>query len=337
MTQFHRFTLTFAALVAIAVGMYGCGASTAPPPGAPDEAATPTVKQGEETADTQATDVEATEVEDVDVEVADEPAAADDEPQAATETTEPAAESKEPETKTAAADGEWGTLTGRIVYDGKAPEPQKIDTSKDPNCKTDISTENLLVGPDGGLANAVIMLRTKNVKVNPEYDEAADDEVTLDNKNCRFEPHVQVVRLSQTLMLKNSDPTGHNSNLSPLLNTAINPVLAAGGEAVPYKFSTEEAVPVKVGCNIHPWMGAYIVARKDPYAAVTDKDGNFTIKDLPAGKELEFRLWQESAGYLKNATFKGGKADTRGTFKVKIKPGENDLGDIKVPSSIFKK
>ncbi len=241
------------------------------------------------------------------------------------------------ETKTAAADGDWGTLTGRIVYDGKAPAPQSIDTAKDPNCKVPLKTENLLVGPNGGLENAIIMLRTKNVKVNPEYEKTATDDVVLDNHNCRFEPHVEVVRLSQTLLLKNSDPTGHNSNLAPLQNPAINPILAAGGEPVPYHFSIEEAVPVKVGCNIHPWMGAYIVARKDPYAAVTDKDGNFTIKDLPAGKELEFRLWQESAGYLKNAKFKGGKADTRGTFKYKIKPGENDMGDITVSSSIFKK
>ena len=100
-----------------------------------------------------------------------------------------------------------------------------------------LKTENLLVSPDGGLANAVIMLRTKNVKVNPEYEKTAKDEVVLDNKNCRFEPHVQVVRLSQTLLLKNSDPTGHNSNIAPLLDTPINPMLAAGGEPVPYKFT----------------------------------------------------------------------------------------------------
>jgi hypothetical protein len=125
--------------------------------------------------------------------------------------------------------------------------------------------------------------------------------------------------------------------LAPLKNQAINPILAVGADPIPYKFSLEESVPVKVSCNIHQWMGAWIVPRSDPYAAVTDKDGKFTIKDLPAGKELEFRLWQESAGYLKNATFKGGKADVRGTFKIKIKPGENNLGEIKVSSSIFKK
>jgi hypothetical protein len=106
---------------------------------------------------------------------------------------------------------------------------------------------------------------------------------------------------------------------------------------VKYKFGAEEGLPVQVGCNIHPWMGAWLVVRKDPYAAITDADGKFTIKDLPAGKELEFGLWQESSGYLKNAAYKGGKADARGRFKIKIKPGSNDLGDIKVSPAIFKK
>jgi hypothetical protein len=314
---FTRFATSLSLLLALTFGIYGCGQATSPPPGAPDQAESPSVDQGHEG------------------EHAHEPGADHEHAEgAAVEETKTAVVE---ETRTAAADGEWGTLTGRIVYDGKAPAPAPIDTAKDPACKAKLETENLVVGPDGGLANAVIMLRTKNVKVHPDYEATANDEKKLDNKDCRFEPHVQVVRLSQKLMLTNSDPTGHNSNLAPLLNTAINPILAAGGEPVPYKFTAEEAVPVKVGCNIHPWMGAWVVARKDPYAAVTDKDGNFTIKDLPAGKELEFRLWQESAGYLKNATFKGGKADVRGTFKLKIKPGENNLGDIKVSGSIFKK
>ena len=232
---------------------------------------------------------------------------------------------------------DWATLTGRFVYDGKAPTPEAIDTAKDPICKTKLTDEGLLVDENGGLAHAVILLKSKNVPVNPEYEKTAKDNVDLDNKNCRFEPHVAIVRLSQTLLLKNSDPTGHNSNLSPLVNPAINPVLAAGGEPIKHTFQAEEGLPVKVGCNIHPWMGAWVVVRKDPYAAASDKTGAFTIKDLPAGMELEFKLWQERAGYLKNASFKGGKADSKGSFKIKLKPGVNDLGDIKVSGAIFKK
>lgn len=321
-----RITAALALLSAIAVGTYGCGKASTPPPGSPESASAPSVEHGHEAEHGHEHPAGETHGE---TPAAEAPAA------------EAAPETKTSdvviEVKTAAAEGEWGTLKGRIVFDGKAPAQEPIDTSKDPACKMKLETENLIVGKDGGLANAVIMLRTKNAKVHPDFAASDAAELVLDNKNCRFEPHVQVVRLSQKLLLKNSDPTGHNSNLAPLLNTAINPVLAAGGDPVPYQFTTEEAVPVKVGCNIHPWMGAWIVARKDPYAAVTDKDGNFTIKDLPAGKELEFRLWQESAGYLKNAAFKGGKADARGTFKLKIKPGDNDLGDIKVSGSIFKK
>jgi plastocyanin len=234
---------------------------------------------------------------------------------------------------------EWGTLTGRFVYDGKPPVFKPISPTKDIEVcgKQEIPDEGLVVGQDKGIANVVVMLKTKNPAVAPSYESAANEQVVLDNKNCRFQPHVAVIRTSQTLALKNSDPVGHNSKVDPLANPGVNPILPAGGDPVTHKFTAEEGLPVKVGCNIHPWMGAWIVVRKDPYAAVSGPDGKFIIKDLPAGSELEFGLWQEDSGYLKNVTYKGGKADTRGRFKIKLKPGDNDLGDINVSPSIFKK
>ena len=234
---------------------------------------------------------------------------------------------------------EWGTLTGRIVVDGKPPKEEPIDTAgKDPQActKEKLVNEGLLVDAKGGLANAVIMLTTKNPAVDPDLMKNATGNVELDYKNCRFEPHVEVVLTTQTLLLKNSDPVSHNSKIDPLKTPGINPILPVGGEPIQFKFTTDELVPVKVGCNIHTWMGAYLVVRKDPYAAVTDRAGTFSLKDLPAGTELEFLLWEENPGYLKNATFKGGKATDRGRFKYKLKPGTNDLGDIRVSASIFK-
>ena len=92
--------------------------------------------------------------------------------------------------------GEWATLTGRIVYDGKAPDGQARSspprTSKSA-ASTRFPTKSWWSSKDGGIANAVIMLRTKNVKVAPSYAEPANDKVALDNKDCRFEPHVAIV------------------------------------------------------------------------------------------------------------------------------------------------
>src|SRR5688572_6806174 len=104
----HTTRLTAAALLmVIATGLYGCGQAASPPPGAPDKAAAPQVDQGEEAAP------------------------AEDETTASVDAKQPVTE-----VRTAAADGDWGTLKGRIVYDGKAPEPAPVDTSKDAACKT---------------------------------------------------------------------------------------------------------------------------------------------------------------------------------------------------------
>ncbi len=189
---------------------------------------------------------------------------------------------------------------------------------------------------DGGLKNALVYLKTDNVDVAPEYEKTAKDDVVLDNKTCRFEPHVSILRVGQPLVIKNSDTVGHNTKAEAFKNTSFNDIIPAGSE-IKKTWDQAETLPVKIGCSIHTWMGGYILVRSDPYAAVTNADGKFTIKDLPAGKELDFQLWQEKSGYLKEAKNKDVKVDKKGRFKLKLKPGENDLGDIVVSPSIFKK
>ena len=234
---------------------------------------------------------------------------------------------------------EWGTLTGRFVLDGTVPTPAKLKADKDPQvcAKHDLFDESVVVGKDGGVQNVVIYLNTKNPEIAPSYEASKSGKVTVDNSKCRFEPHVAFMRNTQTLELKNSDPIGHNTKADPIKNPGFNVLLAASGEPVDQKFAQEESIPVKIGCNIHPWMGAYVVVRSNPYGAVSGADGKFEIKDLPAGKELEFRLWQETPGYLKNVKVGTAAADTKGLFKLKIKPGSNDVGDIKVPAKLLTK
>lgn len=235
----------------------------------------------------------------------------------------------------AAQAADWGTLKGRFVYDGTPPKPQAIDTGKEPACaKHKVVVEELVVNPENhGIANVVIFVSTKKVKEHPDYKKTANDTVAIDNNGCRFEPHIVPLRLTQSLAIKNSDPFSHNSNLAPLGDRSENPVLTPDSEYKYGKFKKAQKAPVPVACNIHPWMKGYIVVKDNPYVAVTDKDGYFELKDLPAEK-LEFTVWQEKSGYL---PAKKDWHPKKGNFELKIKSGENDLGEIKVAAKLFEK
>jgi hypothetical protein len=224
---------------------------------------------------------------------------------------------------------QWGTLKGKFVYDGKPPAAVPLNITKDIEVcgKHNLVDESLVVGKDGGLANVVVYVRTKGVKVNPEYAKAAKASVILDNKNCHFVPHILPMVVTQTLVVKNSDPVGHNTNSSPIGDLAFNPIIPSGTE-VNETLKRVQAIPQPVACNIHPWMKAYVLPRDNPYFAVSGPDGSFEIKDLPTG-ELEFQAWQEKVGYLKAPGW------TNGRFKKAIKAGDNDLGTIKLSPSLF--
>lgn len=231
---------------------------------------------------------------------------------------------------------EWGNLTGKFVYDGTPPTPAKIVVTKDAQCcKIQHDDESLIVGADGGIANVVVYCRTKlkPAQINPEYEADATAEVKFDNMTCRFEPHVLPIRLSQTLLVHNSDICGHNTNVTPLGDQAFNQLLGqepSPNASLKHQFKRQQSIPIKVTCNIHPWMFGYIIPRESPYTALSEGDGSFTLKNLPA-MELEFQVWQEKAGYVDTPKWPKGK------FKMKIKAGENDLGTIKLPAKLFSK
>ena len=197
--------------------------------------------------------------------------------------------------------------------------------------------ESIVVGSDGGLANVIVYLylgRGKKVSaVHPDYEKTAGDKVVLSNENCRFEPHIVLLRTSQTLEIKNADGFGHNTKLDGF-NNNFNKLVAAG-TSQDEKLTKEELGPIKFNCNIHTWMHGYALIRDNPYMAVSAEDGTFEIKNLPVGKH-EFRFWQESVGWLKGMKFDGGKASSKGRAKIEIKAGDNDIGEIKIGKSLFK-
>jgi len=238
---------------------------------------------------------------------------------------------------------DWGNLTGRFVYDGKAPTSEKLSISKDQEyCgkPPTLVDESLVVGKDGGLANVVVWVRTKGVKVHPDYEKADTAKVTIDNKHCRFDPHIVVCRTGEPLEIKNSDSdsVAHNTNCALVANDAFNIQLPAGTAQDVKALANPETVPAGIKCNIHPWMSGWLVVPNNPYAAVSDENGKFEIKNLPVGTELELQVWQEKAGNVAKVKIDGKDAGwTRGRFKYTVKKGNNDLGEIKLDAGQFNK
>lgn len=236
------------------------------------------------------------------------------------------------------AAAEWGSLKGRFVVDGTPPKPQPLAVTKDQFCiDKKPMDQSVIVGPKGELANAVVFLRLERggkVDAHPDYAAGLSEPAVLDNNGCLFHPHVVLVRIGQPLIVKNSDPVGHNTKAQLLQNAAFNVIIAQGQENT-FKFTKPETMPMPVNCNIHPWMEGHVLVQDHPYMAVSKEDGTFEIANVPAGKH-EFVFWHES-GWVRNAKVGSGKTDRRGRVALTIPAGgELDLGDIKVPASVLK-
>ena len=200
---------------------------------------------------------------------------------------------------------EWGTIEGQFVLDGKIDVPVLFPkgaanvVAKAPTCVQDIPDDSLIVNPtNNGVANVFIYLNKAPADIHPDLKAVPTAKKTLDQLSCRFTPHGQTLRVGQALNCINSDTEGHNTHTNPVSSNAVNPLLAAGNKVgQDVIFAVADTFPVKVNCDIHGWMEAYVLVKDHPYVAVSDADGKFKIENLPVG-EHEFRVWHERQGYL---------------------------------------
>jgi plastocyanin len=155
---------------------------------------------------------------------------------------------------------------------------------------------------DGGLADVLVYVKSP---VSGTYAAPADP-VTLDQKGCDYSPHMVTMQAGQGLKIRNSDDTLHNIHPRPTANEEFNFGQAKQGMEKTRVFDKAE-VMIPVGCDVHPWMRAYISVFTNPFYTVTKEDGTFEIKGLPAG-EYEIEAFH---GKLKSQT-----------QKVTVKSGE---------------
>jgi plastocyanin len=191
-----------------------------------------------------------------------------------------------------AAPGTSG-ISGRITFNGQPAKPEIINMSRDPSCAKSNSrpaiAEEALTGPGGALPNVVVYVSSGA----PAENAVPDQPKTLDQKGCRYMPHVLAVQANQELQVVNEDHTAHNIHPIPKVNREWNKIQPPGAPPLKETFGREEFIPVK--CNIHPWMHGYIAVLKTSRYAVTGNDGAFVLDNLPPGK-YTITAWHETYG-----------------------------------------
>ncbi len=249
------------------------------------------------------------------------------------------------------------TLKGQVVYDGDPPKPEKLKFAKDADKRChEGDTDDLTweVDPNSkGVKNVVIWVKPGDGKffkhdAIPEALRNRKDAVEIDQPYCNFVPHVQAFNPSifdgkkqaptgQKFVVKNSAPIAHNTNY------AGSPAIATNKDNVNLAAKSEREVQLKptgrddrsgddlvnLACNIHLWMNAKLWVLDTPYFAVTDKDGKFEIKDVPAGAEIQVLAWHEEAGDSNNFVLPEGGPSRQGQ-KMTLEAGKDATLDFKI-------
>jgi plastocyanin len=209
-----------------------------------------------------------------------------------------------------------GTLQGTIRFTGRKPPKKPVDMSNDPACVTAHHgrpyDESLVVNPKGGLANVFIFVKTG---LEGKKFATPTAPVTIDQNGCWFRPRVTGIQTGQTLDVTNSDPVTHNIHPLAQINREWNHSQAQGDAPLERRFVKPE-IMIRVKCNIHSWMHAFIGVLENPYFAVSGTDGSFAIPDLPPG-DYTIAAWHETLGTQeqKIAVGPSGKVIADFTFK----------------------
>jgi len=189
-----------------------------------------------------------------------------------------------------------GTVSGHARYQGPPPERPIMFMTADPACDKmspkGRPSEVVVVDSSGGLANVLVY-----VKSGLEDDATwpmPTSSVRIDQTGCMYVPHVIAVRAGQELEVHSADPTLHNVNARTARNTPFNEAMLGAGTVLRKSFVQPE-VAVKLKCDIHPWMSAYVGVFAHPFFSVTSADGTFSLPALPEGDYL-IEAWHESLG-----------------------------------------
>ena len=195
-----------------------------------------------------------------------------------------------------------GTIKGHVRFTGPATEQKTLPVTIDQYaCGKEKDAEDLVLSQDKGIRNAVVWLKSVPPGATRPTPSAP---VPLDQKQCAFTPRVIVVPVGGTVDFLNNDRLPHNIHSQSKGNPNFNRTQPKG-RAIPITFTKPEII--RIDCDLHPWMRAWVVVAEHPFYAVTGASGEFALGNLPAGP-YTLNIWQETLGTVtKDVTM--GEAD----------------------------
>jgi hypothetical protein len=192
-----------------------------------------------------------------------------------------------------------GTITGSVRWSGPPVKPPSVPITKnpevcDPEGLKNRDMERLIVGHDEGVANTVVYL--KDITQGKAWD-LPENRRTLDQKSCRYVPHISLVPLHSEFAVKSSDPILHTVQM-----------MGAASFNLPFPFQNQyikrtldDPGVIDLKCNAgHVWMNGIILVVRHPYVAITDEHGAFRLTDVPPG-DYEIAAWHEGWKVVREA------------------------------------
>src|SRR5262245_26954228 len=235
---------------------------------------------------------------------------------------------------TTARESSAGSIKGTVVLKGTTPELKKLAVTIDQYvCGKEKNSEELVVSPQGGIRSAVVWIEKPPAAAAAE---ALPSTAAMDQKECTFLPRVVIVPAGGKIDFLNSDRLLHNLHATPNANPAFNRTQPKGrtitisfshpeianpafnrtqpkGRTITISFSHPEII--RVTCDLHSWMRAWVVVADHPFYALTDGGGAFELRGLPSGR-YTLKVWQERLGTISKDVVVGDQEPTAVTLEM---------------------
>lgn len=202
------------------------------------------------------------------------------------------------------------SIRGTVLNGGPAPERKQIPINIDQYvCGKNRESDELIVGPNRGIRWAVVSLQSPPPGARPE---PPSKPVQMDQQQCVYVPRVVVVPVGGTVEFLNSDRLLHNLHSASIENPTFNRTQPKG-RTIPMVFKRPEIV--RIDCDLHTWMRAWVVVAEHPFFTVTGANGEFALDSVPPGK-YTLKIWHETLGTVTREVPVGDKDTTGVTVEM---------------------